>query len=92
MRVVGLPEFLRCMEHAVRTSQDETDLKAFLGELSLHHQSAEMRADSIRIEGTPIRLWATKLMKLSSGEYRATWRYGERDDEEVIVCFTLAEF
>lgn len=92
MRVVGLPEFQRCMQEAVRTSQDEAELKTFLEKLSVKHESAEMRVDSIRIEGTKIQLWATEMLRLTSGEYRVTWRYEARNTEEVVVCFTLAEF
>lgn len=92
MRVVGLPEFQRCVQQAVHTSRDETDLQAFFEKLGSRHEAAEMRVDLIRIEGTQIRLWATETIKLTSGQYRVTWRYEDRDGEEVVVCFTLAEF
>ncbi len=92
MRVIGLPEFQRCLREAVRTSQDQAELNSFLERLSLEHESAEMRVGSIRIEGTDIRLWATEILRLTSRGYRVTWRYESRDNEEVVVCFTLAEF
>ncbi len=92
MRVVGLPEFLRCRDEAIKTKQDETDFVEFLGSLAVDHESAHMRASLIRIDGTQVQLWATRPIFLSSGEYRITWRYEERDEEEAVVCYTLAEF
>ncbi len=50
-----------------------------------------MRTASIRIEGTDIQLWATNEVRLSGGVYRITWRYEQRGETEVIVCFALAE-
>ena len=92
MRVVGLPEFQRCVATAVGTATDVDALADFYKELAADHESAGMRAASIHVEGTDIQLWATRPIRLSSGEYRVTWPYEERDDERVVVCFALAEF
>ncbi len=50
-----------------------------------------MRTASIRVERTDIQLWATDELRLSGGLYRVTWRYEDRGQDTVIVCFTLAE-
>ena len=91
MNVVGLPEFLRCVQDATRTERDHEDIAAFLHRLAARHMLASMRAASIRIGGTSIQLWATDGIRLSGGVYRVTWRYEERGAIAVIVCFTLAE-
>jgi len=88
--VVGLPEFLRCMEDSIRTGHDGEVICRFLYRIGAEHTSAEMRMASIRIEGTDIRLWATEPLRLSLGTYRLTWRYEQWGGATVIVCFTLA--
>lgn len=79
------------MQDSVRSEDDDEDIDGFLHLLAVEHTSAKMRAASIRIEGTDIRLWATEEMRLSHGAYRVTWRYEQRGEATVIVCFTLAE-
>ena len=91
MDVVGLPEFLRCVRDSVRTERDDEAVDGFLHRLAIDHESAAMRTASIRIEGTDIHLWATDELRLSRGAYRITWRYEERSEGTMIVCFTLAE-
>ena len=90
MDVIGLPEFLRCMQDSVRSERDDEDIDRFLHRLAVEHTSAAMRAALIRIEGTDIRLWASDELRLSRGAYRITWRYEQRGNDTVIVCLTLA--
>lgn len=89
--VVGLPEFLRCVGSAAKTHSDSRDIDLFLRRLSMKHSAAQMRKSRLQIPGTDIELWATHKIRLSGGLYRVTWRYEERDDARVLVCFTLAQ-
>lgn len=91
MRVIGLPEFQRCTTTTLRTETDGQDLQALVEKLAEEHTSAAMRSAAIHIGGTPIRLWATHELRLTTGRYRITWRYESRSGTEVVVCFTLAE-
>ena len=90
VNVVGLPEFVRCMHAAVRTEDDDSRVDKLLDLLSQRHQDPKMRAGSIRIEGTEVHLWATQDLRLSSGRYKVAWRYEVRDDNAIVVCYTLA--
>ncbi len=78
------------MRSAIKTDRDDARINEFQDRLSKEHTSAEMRESRLLIPGTEIDLWATGDVRLSSGSYRATWRYEERDGRRVIVCFTLA--
>ena len=78
------------MRSAIRTHDDDVRIDKLLERLSQRHQDPKRRDASIRIEGTEIQLWATQDFKLSSGRYRVTWRYDVRDDQPIIVCYTLA--
>lgn len=91
MKVVGLPEFLRCMDQAAKSRRDQQTLQDFIRALADQHGKAEMRRASIVIQGTDIRLWATSPLNLSSASYRITWRHEDRSGDKVVVCFTLAE-
>ena len=90
MDVVGLPEFDRCIRSAITADRDVTRMDRFLDRLSNGHTTSEMRDSRLLIPGTEIDLWATCGVRLSSGSYRAVWRYEARDGQRVIVCFTLA--
>lgn len=79
------------MRTVARTERVAEDIDAFLHRLAAGHASGSMRASSIRIEATDIQLRATDELRLSGGVYRITWRYEERVEGTVIVCFTLAE-
>ena len=79
------------MRTATRTDGDGCGIDEFLRRLSKEHESAQMREARLEITGFGILLWATCELRLSAGLYRVTWRYEEREDGRVIVCFTLAQ-
>lgn len=82
---------MRGMAAASNTQDDKKALDDMLTELSNNHREAKMRVASILIESAGIHLWATYNVQLSNGKYRITWRYEEREGDEVIMCYTLAE-
>lgn len=89
MRVVGTPEFLDCMAVA-KSDKDKATVQELIESLRDGHESAAMRATVLSL-GSEHHLFATRPILLSSREFRITWQYDERDGEEVVLCYTLAE-
>jgi hypothetical protein len=65
-------------------------MDTLLDRISSRHTKPEMRDSKLLIPETDINLWATCGVRMSSGLYRALWRYEARDGQRVIVCFALA--
>ena len=91
MDVVGHSEFLLCVRTAIRSDGDDRRVDEFLRRLSCEHESVEMREARLEITGFGILLWATCDVRLADGSFRITWRYEDRGEKRVIVCFALPQ-
>ncbi|GMQ98486.1 MAG: hypothetical protein BMS9Abin17_0999 [Acidimicrobiia bacterium] len=89
MDVIGLPEFLRCLESVATTGSNSARIEGLLQRLSREHTCQEMREEQLRIPGTDIELWLTRELRLDDGALRAAWRYDEQEGRRVVACFTL---
>ncbi|GMR02564.1 MAG: hypothetical protein BMS9Abin20_0902 [Acidimicrobiia bacterium] len=89
MDVVGLPEFLTCLESVATTGSDSAHIEGLLQRLSTEHTSRDMREEQLRIPGTDIELWLTRELRLDDDVLRAAWRYDEYEGRRVVACFTF---
>lgn len=68
-----------------KSDKDKATVQELIESLRDGHESAAMRAIVLN------HLFATHPIFLSSRQFRITWQYDERDGEEVVLCYTLAE-
>jgi hypothetical protein len=87
--VVGLPEFLTCLESLATSGSNSAHIEGLLQRLSTEHTSQDMREEQLQIPGTDIELWLTRELRLNDDVLRAAWRYEERRGRRAVVCFTL---